>query len=587
MYSNIGNVQYLIAGLKAYGINTVVVSPGNSHNAIVRSMEEDPFFTTYNIVDERSAAFFACGLSQELCRPVIILCTAGTAAVNYLSGVTEASRREIPLVVITGDKNPYYLGQYEDQMIDNMGIFRGAAKYQCALPMIRNDKDRWFCCRVINEALLELDHRGKGPVHINVPIEEGVFAIGDTFTSAELPSFPLIGRIRLNEDRQKASELFSSLKNKRIFLICGQDDHITGHEKELIGTIAGKYNCVFAVDKLSNLHVPGTVEVAKAARRHQLDLQTLWPDVIVSFAGNPCMDVKFQFKNANRQAEHWIVNESGRIADPFKKLTVVLEGTVTAFLETLAEAPVQCDTHEYLQRWKEETDKVVCPDTPYSNMYSVRRLMSRIPAGSNLHIANSSTVRIAQYFDVDDSVSIYCNRGVNGIDGCVSTFIGQAAASPDRMNFLIVGDLAFFYDMNSVWNRYVGKNVRILLNNNEGAALFHLNQGLSNYPTLNRNIAAEHHATAKGWIESRGFLYLCAHNQEEFDKNLELFMNTESDRPVFFEVFTHKEKDAETMFEFYNAITLRDAATARKSTAKKMLKNLLGDEVVKKIRDIR
>lgn len=122
MYSNLKNVQYLIAGLKSYGINKVVVSPGNSHNAIVRSMEEDDFFTTYNIVDERSAAFFACGLSQEFKETIAICCTAGTAASNYLTGITEASRRGLPIVVITGDKNPYYLAQYEDQMIENMSI---------------------------------------------------------------------------------------------------------------------------------------------------------------------------------------------------------------------------------------------------------------------------------------------------------------------------------------------------------------------------------------------------------------------------------------------------------------------------------
>lgn len=129
MYTNLKNVQYLISALKAYKINKVVVSPGNSHNSIVRSLEEDNFFSTYNVVDERSAAFFATGLCQELMEPIAICCTAGTAASNYLSGITEAFRRGLPIVVITGDKNPYYFGQYEDQMIDNMSIFDKVTKY--------------------------------------------------------------------------------------------------------------------------------------------------------------------------------------------------------------------------------------------------------------------------------------------------------------------------------------------------------------------------------------------------------------------------------------------------------------------------
>lgn len=174
--------------------------------------------------------------------------------------------------------------------------------------------------------------------------------------------------------------------------------------------------------------------------------------------------------------------------------------------------------------------------------------------------------------------------GVNGIDGCVSTFIGQAAADEKKLNFLIVGDLTFFYDMNGIWNRYVGKNVRIMLNNNEGAALFHFNQGVKNYPTLNENVAAEHFADAKGWVESRGFKYISARNKKEFDDRIEDFMVEESDKPIFFEVFTHKDEDARIQHEFYDEITIRDAATVAKDGAKKFLKSVLGDDVVRKLK---
>ena len=183
MYSNIESVQYLIAALKNAGIQKAVISAGTSHDAIVRCMEEDGFFQTYSVVDERSAAFFACGLAQELHEPVIICCTAGTAAINYLSGVTEAYRRHLPLIIITADKNPYYFNQGEDQMVDQITPFRGVTKYNCRLPLIQNDKDRWYCKRLINEALLSVDHHGKGPVQIDVPIEEGMFAIGGVFST--------------------------------------------------------------------------------------------------------------------------------------------------------------------------------------------------------------------------------------------------------------------------------------------------------------------------------------------------------------------------------------------------------------------
>jgi 2-succinyl-5-enolpyruvyl-6-hydroxy-3-cyclohexene-1-carboxylate synthase len=209
--------------------------------------------------------------------------------------------------------------------------------------------------------------------------------------------------------------------------------------------------------------------------------------------------------------------------------------------------------------------------------------MTAIPANSIFNIGNSTTIRLAQYFDLDETVQVYCNRGVNGIDGCVSVAIGQAAVSPDSLNIIVVGDLTFFYDMNSIWNRHVGKNVRIMLSNNEGAALFHFNQG-GKYPMLNQNVASEHFAKARGWVESQGFNYICATNKDEFDTGLTKFIDTKSNKPIFFEVFTHKDRDAELQHKFYDMnleITAEDAA---KAGAKKFIKNVLGEETLKKLR---
>lgn len=574
MYSNLKSVQYLIAALKTYNISDVVVSPGNSHNAIVRSLEEDKFFKTYNIVDERSAAFFACGLSQELKRPIAICCTAGTATTNYMTGVTEAYRRGLPIVVITGDKNQYYLAQYEDQMIDSVSIFRSIVRADCVLPIIENEKDEWYCQRVLNETLLELNHHGVGPVHIDVPIEAGMFAIGEYFTVSKLPDFHKIDRYDLNSNTDM-QPLFESLKGKKVLLMCGQDDHIPDREIQLIEKISEQYNCVFATDKLSNLHCKGTVEVTRATYCENM-MAELLPDVLISIAGNPVMAYKGTFKKPQVQCEHWIVNEEGRVADPFKKLTTVFEGTTLQFLEEMAKHTAIKGDNTYYFGWKEAYDKIKIPKLDYSNLYTVKALMERMPHGCNFNIANSTTIRLAQFFDLDDSIQIYCNRGVNGIDGCVSTFIGQAAASPDKLNFLIVGDLTFFYDMNALWNRYQGKNIRIMLNNNEGASLFHYNQGLKKYPTLNLNVAAEHFATAKGWVESQGYIYLSAKNKEEFDSNLEIFLSEDSDKPIFFEVFTHKEMDAKLQHQFNADLKVIDAKTMAKNKLKKIIKSAIG-----------
>ena len=224
------------------------------------------------------------------------------------------------------------------------------------------------------------------------------------------------------------------------------------------------------------------------------------------------------------------------------------------------------------------------PDFQYSNLYTVKTLMKHIPKNSILHLGNSTTIRIAQLFELDESVEVYCNRGVNGIDGCVSTFVGQACVT-DKLCFLIVGDLTFFYDMNALWNRYLGSNVRIMLNNNGGAALFHFNQGLDRYPTLNLNVAAEHNGTAKGWAESRGFSYLAARTKAEFDMAIDEFVSPESKKPIFLEVFTSKEEDARLQHEFYAMNQRRpQGSEAIKVGLKKTVKSVLGEETISRLR---
>lgn len=586
MYSNLKSVQYVVAMLKVKGINKCVISPGNSHNALVRSIEEDNYFRTYNIVDERSAAFFAIGLIQELKEPVVIMCTAGTALSNYLSGVTEAFYRNLPLIAITADKNPYYINQYEDQTIIQNDIFKNVVKYHVSLPIVKDQKDEWYINRVLNEAIIEMTHHGNGPIHINVPIDEGKLAIGNSFNEKKLPSINLINRL----DKQSSDEMWNSkvnlLINKKVLFIYGQDDHISEEIRENILKISKKINCVFATDNISNLHGEGVVKIAKASLFNKnAQNKELYPDIVISLAGNTVLDLKFQLKRLNYPFEHWIVNESGKVADPFKRLTTVFESSTLNFLKDLDKYLGDIESNNpYLYTWKTENEKFVVPEFEFSNLYTLKRLIELIPPNSILNLGNSTTIRLSQYFELDETIQVYANRGVNGIDGCVSTYIGQSAAT-DKLSFLIVGDLTYFYDMNAIWNRHVGNNVRILLSNNSGASLFHFNQGLENYPTLNENVAAEHTTTTKGWAEDQGFKYLYANSKDEFDLALTEFLVEESSQPIIFEIFTEKEKDAKIQHEFYNINKPPlEGKKALKAGVKKTIKSLIGQDAINKLR---
>ena len=574
MYSNVKNVQLLVAMLKAKKVKNIVVSAGTSHDAIARSLECDDYFKTYNIVDERSAAFFALGLIQELNETVAIVCTAGTAAVNYLTGVTEASRRNLPLVVITADKNPYYYNQFEDQMVDQINLFKSVVKHTVSLPMIKDDKDRWYCERLLNEAFLEINHHGTGPVHINIPIEEGMFAIGDTFTTKELPKIKVIERLDVSSDLNKWEEKFRSLKNKKVLIVYGQDYNVTQSRIEKLEKIFRNYNCLISTEKLSNLHCEGAIEMSKVSRMMTVsgEFEQICPDVVISLAGSVAWDGKFALKSNNKKFENWLVSEFGMVQDFYRNLTNIFECSIDEFLEKMSNYEID-EKNDYYNLCKNLDAKFELPNFEYSNLYVTQKLMNNIPKDSILNLANSSTIRLAQYFDNDPSIKIYCNRGIHGIDGCMSTFIGQSAVT-DKLSFLIIGDLTFFYDMNALWNRYVGKNVRIMLVNNSGAALFHFNQGLQKYPTLNENVAADHNATAKGWTESRGFKYLSSPNNEEFDKQLVESVNPNSDKPIILEVFTKKEEDARLQHEFFE-YNLPDSEKLKRNI-KSVIKKAIG-----------
>ena len=574
MYSNVKSVQLLVAMLKAKKVKNIVVSAGTSHDAIARSLECDDYFKTYNIVDERSAAFFALGLIQELNETVAIVCTAGTAAVNYLTGVTEASRRNLPLVVITADKNPYYYNQFEDQMVDQINLFKSVVKHTVSLPMIKDDKDRWYCERLLNEAFLEINHHGTGPVHINIPIEEGMFAIGDTFTTKELPKIKVIERLDVSSDLNKWEEKFRFLKNKKVLIVYGQDYNVTQSRIEKLEKIFRNYNCLISTEKLSNLHCEGAIEMSKVSRLMTVsgEFEQICPDVVISLAGSVAWDGKFALKSNNKKFENWLVSEFGMVQDFYRNLTNIFECSIDEFLEKMSNYEID-EKNDYYNLCKNLDAKFELPNFEYSNLYVTQKLMNNIPKDSILNLANSSTIRLAQYFDNDPSIKIYCNRGIHGIDGCMSTFIGQSAVT-DKLSFLIIGDLTFFYDMNALWNRYVGKNVRIMLVNNSGAALFHFNQGLQKYPTLNENVAADHNATAKGWAESRGFKYLSSTNKEEFDKNLVEFVNPNSDKPIILEVFTKKEEDARLQHEFFE-YNLPDSEKLKRNI-KSVIKKAIG-----------
>lgn len=550
MYSVLENVQIIIALMKKYEIKDVVISAGTKHVPLVHSLEEDTYFRCYSVVDERSASFFALGIIEEKQKPVAICCTSGTATCNYVSAVSEAYYQHLPLLVITADRNPYYLNQQEEQMIPQREMFQQICRKEVMLPIVRDTKDFWYCSRLVNEALLELEHKECGPVHINFavendyPVYQGIVKFKD-----ELPSVRRINRLTLESSERDWKEKVEKCYGKKILILYGQRGRLADEELQNLEQFAHKFDCVFSVDLLSNLHCFKSISTFLLNRTLSIEeFENVMPDIVITLNGNTVSELKGKLLHASGKFEHWHVSRDGEVSDPFRCMTDIIECSPEMFYKKFAELSDQERTDSYYDSWmniyKKRREKGL-PDNReihWSSLYAVQQLMKRMPEKALFHIANSNSIRIANFFSLDPTIDVFCNRGTNGIDGSMSAFVGQAFSSK-KLSFLLIGDLSFFYDMNALWNQYITKNIRIMVCNNFGGAIFHIYPGLTNIPTIDKYIAAEHDASVEKWAVSRGFYYLSASTKEEYDVNIIEFMNSYSDKPVLFEVFTDKEQD--------------------------------------------
>ncbi|MFE5670491.1 2-succinyl-5-enolpyruvyl-6-hydroxy-3-cyclohexene-1-carboxylic-acid synthase [Agromyces sp. NPDC056523] len=542
----------LTALLKAHGVRNIVISPGSRHYAFTRTFEADQDFTLHSVVDERSAAFFALGLIQATGAPAATICTSGTAALNYGSALAEANAQNLPLVAITTDRLPEFLGQMEDQMVDQRGLFGGSVRYTAELRPITNERDRWYCNRVINEALIAANERGGGPVHLNVPIESHS---GVSFTVPRLPPVRVITRHRLEDGAPDWSSLARRLAGRRVLLVWGQGPRPSEHTRAALARFVAAFDATVIADHLANLDTDARVGNPLAFLRVANAHPGLGPEVVVTVGGN--LVYKDELKGfLNRSThEHWRVDPDGAVADPFRSLTDVIACRPEEFLERLAAAnDAPSAGRGYADRMLKASGSITPPPSEHGEMAAIGRLMAALPPASSLHIANSAPIRMAQLHPLDPSIDVFSNRGVNGIDGCLSTAIGYAAAT-DKPSFVIIGDLTFFYDMNSLGIRNLPHNLRILLLNNGGGAVMHMPLPASYSPVAGRHVSAEHALTARGWVESLGIEYSQADTSESTAAGIEWLTDPSSRDARVLEVFSDKLTDVAQLKGYYASLT--------------------------------
>ena len=552
MFTDKKNILQLAALLRAHGIKKVVLCPGSRNIPIVQTLANISDFTCYPVTDERSAGFFALGLALHGGTPVAVCCTSGTALLNFHPAVAEAFYQQVPLVVISADRPEAWIGQMDGQTLPQPGVFGSLVKKSVTLPEVKSEEDEWYCNRLINEALLELDHHGRGPVHINIPISEPFFLLPVN----ELPDARVITRYQgLTVYDKDYQPLINRLnKYQRRMVVVGQMNLIYLFDKKYTKLLYKHF--AWFTENISNRTIPGlpikNIEPLLCSMSFE-DLEKMRPELLITYGGHIISKRLKKFLRRHPPKEHWHISADGEIVDLYGSLTTVIEMDPFEFLEKIAPM-MESRTPEYPRIWEAKSKAIPKADFPYSEMAAIGKVINNLPIPCSLHLANSSVVRYAQFFDLPDEVEILSNRGTNGIEGSLSTAIGYATAS-SKLNFILIGDLSFFYDMNALWNNNYGSNIRILLLNNSGGEIFHALPGLELHQNASRFVVANHHTSAKAWAEDRGFEYLTAHNDGELEANVRKFIEPNiTDRPILFEIFTEKEKDVELLKNYYRSL---------------------------------
>jgi len=552
MYSDKKNILQLVALLKEHDIKNIVLCPGSRNSPIVHTIANNSFFTCHSVTDERSAGFFALGLALHGGKPAAVCCTSGTALLNIHPAVAEAFYQQVPLIVISADRPAAWIGQMDGQTIPQPNVFSGLVKRSVSIPEIHTDEDEWYCNRMINEAILELNHHGKGPIHINVPLAEPLFQ----FTTKELPEVRMITRYQgLNVYDRQYSDLIDRLNkyNKRMMVV-GQMTLIYLFEKKISKLLYKHF--AWLTEHLSNRVIPGMPiknfdAVIYAASKEQQE--KLRPELVITYGGHIVSKRLKKFLRTHPPKEHWHVSLDGEVVDLFGSLTTVIEMDPFEFLEKIAPL-LENKTVDYPRIWETQSKTIPEPELPYSEMAAIGSLLKSLPETCALHLGNSSTVRYAQLFTIPETVEICGNRGTAGIDGSLSTALGYASAS-DKPNYIAIGDLSFFYDMNALWNGSIGKNIRILLLNNGGGEIFQALPGFEMTEQTRRFVTATHTTSAKGWAIERGFEYLSVHTMDELTDKMNTFTQPEeTDKPILLEVFTDKAEDIRILKEYYHQL---------------------------------
>ena len=549
--------QSIIQRCQAHNIKHIVISPGSRNAPLTIGFTANDFFECYSIIDERSAGFFALGIAQQLQQPVALVCTSGSALVNYYPAVVEAFYSRIPLVVISADRPDHLINIGDGQTITQPHIFASHILYEANLKevikksFIKSFKDN---DSLITKAL-KFAYTAKGPVHINAPFSDPLYETVEVLKEDFDVNLSCTIEPSVSLPKSLIKKWHSS-KKKMILVGVNTPESIKQSYLDLIGEDP---SIVVLTETTSNLHQSNFFSSIDQliTPLDATDFEALQPEILLTFGGMVVSKKIKTFLRSYAPKLHWHIDPV-QANDTFFCLTKHYKCSVNNFLKQLVSTNGSPVESQYFKTWNQvkkirlEKHKDYVKSIPFCDFKVFDSVLKHIPSSSMVQSSNSSTIRYLQLFNLNSSLTVFCNRGTSGIDGSTSTAVGASCVS-EKPTVFITGDLSFFYDSNALWNNYIPSNFRIIIINNRGGGIFRILPGNKNSENFSTFFETNHTLTAKSISEHFMFDYASASSSEELDTQWDDFYAT-SQRPKILEVFTPSSENDRILLSYFDFI---------------------------------
>jgi 2-succinyl-5-enolpyruvyl-6-hydroxy-3-cyclohexene-1-carboxylate synthase len=553
IYPKIPLAQSIIQICLAKGIKKIVISPGSRNAPLTIGFVNNPNFECFSIVDERCAAFFALGIAQQTQKPVALVCTSGSALLNYYPAIAEAFYSQIPLIVISADRPMDKIDIGDGQTIRQANVFANHSLYNANLLEGVSKENDFKINEAINKALDK-----KGPVHINAPFEEPLYE-----TVSELGvSVERFDSIKVEKDFviPNLSEFVNIWNNsKRKLILVGVCDP-NSLSNEVIEGFANDSSVVVMTETTSNIHHPTFVSnIDTLITPFSLaECETFCPEILITFGGMVVSKRIKSFLRKHQPKQHWHI-DTLRAYDTFGCLTKHFEISPNTFFETFLPLTMKIESDYFSQLNAVKNGRKIKHDIylnkiPFSDFKVFNQIIKSLPNNSQLQLSNSSAIRYAQLIAIDSSIKVYCNRGTSGIDGSTSTAIGAAVVNK-RQTIFVTGDISFLYDSNALWNNYIPENFKIILINNGGGGIFRILPGHEESTVFNTFFETSHSLTAEYLAKMYGFEYSIASCEKTLEERLKVFYSQDK-KPSILEIVTPEKENDKVLLQYFKELSV-------------------------------